>query len=155
MSFEADLLQRVRAVWGGYDRWALESPKKHSPLRPKFRIYCGEGRFDPGKMNGSRHQATGVMLNFQITGSRDRIDAFEICAAWIDAGWSLMFHLDPAREQWPEHPRYHVQFQPPRLCTGNPPFSAWRVPFNEVDPVRLLEFLVRQLDVEGAEGDAG
>jgi hypothetical protein len=101
-------------------------------------------------MNGSRHKATGVMLNFQITGSGERIDEFELCVAWIEAGWSLMFHRDPARQRWPEHPLYHVQFQHPRLCTGNPPFSAWRVPFSEADPVRLLDFVVHRLDMDGA-----
>ncbi|HSN98383.1 MAG TPA: hypothetical protein VLS89_08795 [Candidatus Nanopelagicales bacterium] len=152
MSAGNDVLKRIRAFWGGYERWEGEPLKLEAPARKRWRVYCGEGRFDPAKMNGARHQTTGVVVNFQINGAEDRIQDFELCVVWLEPSWSLMFHLDPKRERWPEHPLHHIQFQPPQLCMGIPPFAAWRVPFGESDPVRLLEFIVHRLDADTESG---
>ncbi|MBI5366321.1 MAG: hypothetical protein HZA54_04735 [Planctomycetes bacterium] len=59
--------------------------------------------------------------------------------------WCLMFHLDPQREHWPDHPRFHVQLAAP-ADGGIPPFLAWRIPCaQEQEPHRLVEFLVHHI----------
>ena len=90
---------------------------------------------------GSWRSATGVALNFRIQGAAEAVAEYEICAAWPDR-WRLMFHLDPKQEVWPGHPRHHIQLASPNEQPSLPPFLPWRIPFGEVQPERLLEYLV-------------
>ena len=146
--------ERITQVWGGYERWSGEPIKLFSAPKKRWRVYCGEGRFEPTKRNAAYHRGTGVAVNFQIIGAEESVENFEISVTWDDSMWSLMFHNDPHpdREHWPSHPRFHIQFQPPAQCEGSPPFVGWRIPFAEDDPVRLLEFLVHRLDLDAPGG---
>lgn len=125
-----------------------EAPAAKPGQKPpdKWRVYCGEGRFDEQKGNALFRQRTGIGLNFQIegreAGADSTIQSFEICVVWPD-GWRLMFHRDPRRACWPEHPEHHMQFQAPRPPQAEPPpFHSWRPPLAETAPEKLLEYIL-------------
>ena len=146
--FSLDVLARVQHAWGGYDDWQGEHPRRDSLHRGEFRIFCGEGRFDPVRKNAVVHKRSGVALNFQIALAADKVESFEFSLTWLDLDWTLMFHLDPRQANWPAHPLHHIQFQAPKVCTGTPPFSGWRIPFGETEPDRILMYVVHCLENE-------
>ena len=138
------LLALIREIMQGYEKWESHLPKLDEVRlggMKRWRIYCGDGRYDDASRNAAFSRKTGVALNFQIGGTGDDIDRYEICVAWPDA-WRLMFHLDPKQEAWPGHPRYHIQIEAPKDPANLPSFLAWRLPFAEAQPERLLEYLV-------------
>ncbi len=148
------VLEQVRHAMGGHAHWQGEAAKIDEFPGGNWRVACGEGRFKPGKRNAAFAKSSGVALNFQIVGVREEISDYEISVTWPlpdgspseeaagqPASWSLMFHLDPSKQvAWPQHPLYHIQM----VCSDpltRPPFAGWRLPFNEPDPPRLIEFL--------------
>lgn len=106
---------------------------------------CGQGRFDPGQRNAAFSRRTGIGLNFQVQGEGQVISAFEFCTAWEPSGWRLMFHLDPIRAAWPDHPKLHLQIEAPREVHEAPPFTGWRIPLAETAADRILEYLVSRI----------
>ncbi|HYO51186.1 hypothetical protein [Archangium sp.] len=145
MKYAQQLLQGIRKRVGSHEHWEGKPPHLNQLPQQQWRIYCGEGRFEPSKRNALYSLATGIALNFQIRGKGESITDFEMCVAWppFEASfWQLMFHLDPERQAWPRHPLHHIQF----TCgAGLPPFSSWRLPFGETQPERLLEFIAAHL----------
>lgn len=152
MKRAAQVLDEVRGAMGGHDRWEGRSARVLE-AGGKWRVACGEGRYEPAKRNAAIARSSGVALNFQIAGEGEKLSSYEICLAWPPASgapeglnsdsppfWSLMFHLDPTRVAWPRHPLYHLQMTCGDM-TARPPFANWRLPFNESDPSRLIEFL--------------
>ncbi len=131
------------------DPRAASGQRSGSPPAERWRVYSGEGRFDPAKKNALFSKRTTIGLNFRIIGrSQGResgIESYEICVVWPD-GWRLMFHRDPDQSQWPTHPEHHLQFQSPEGKVGAaPPFCDWRPPFAEPEPQRLLEYIVAHI----------
>lgn len=145
MKYAQQLLQDIRKQVGSHEHWKGKPPHLERLFKQQWRIFCGEGRFDPSKNNALYALGSSVALNFQIKGQAEAITDFEMCVAWppFDTPfWQLMFHLDPEREAWPHHPLQHIQF----TCGhGVPPFANWRLPFGELQPERLLEFIAAHL----------
>ena len=139
------VLGRCRVLMGDFYRlWTGERVRLFQPGKDSWTIQCGRGRFDPTAGNAARSRRTAIWINFQIVGDRETSTAFEFCVAWPN-GWQLLFHHDPARETWPDHPKLHLQLEPPREPLSLPPFSGWRIPLGESQPERILEYLVRQI----------
>lgn len=111
----------------------------------RWRVYCGDGRYDETKRNALFAKRSGVGVNFRLVGTTQAgLESYEICVVWPD-GWRLMFHQDPARATWPSHPEHHLQFQGPSGERGMPSFHDWRPPFGDTCPKRLLEYIVAQI----------
>jgi hypothetical protein len=147
MKAASKLLETVRRIMRGHELWDCELPKLYNFGR-EWQIICGEGQFDAASKNAAYSKRTGAALNFQIQGRAEQIVSFEFCVAWPSPhaadGWLLMFHHDPERARWPAHPERHIQFQAPADRTM-PPFASWRIPFGEVTPERIVEYLVSQI----------
>lgn len=128
-----------------YLSWTGEPVKLFAPGRDAWAVYCGLGRFDPITANAARSKKTDISVNFQIRGAGEAHWAFEFCIAW-PSGWQLLFHLDPEREDWPDHPLVHLQMAvPPGEASGTPPFATWRIPLGETQPERVFEYIVRRI----------
>ena len=158
MNKATELVERIRQLLGGFEVWSGGTVKPQLLKDKRWRVYCGDGQFDPRERNAAyARKNPHIALNFQINGREEEILAFEICVAWIVPGssettpprpdmlsWTLMFHLDPERESWPTHPKHHIQFAA-GSNPGAPPFTGWRLPFGDTDPVHLIEYLVARV----------
>jgi hypothetical protein len=149
MHYSETFYNHLRALirsdnWDGWYQHHPELDKNRRDVR--WRVYCGDGRYDENKKNALFAKTSGIALNFQIVGEGDSIRRYEFCVAWPH-GWRLMYHWDPKQAQWPTHPEYHIQFDPPRPNTepSLPPFMDWRLPFAEKQPERVLEYLISHI----------
>lgn len=130
-----------------WEGWFKNRPELYRDRRnTRWRVYCGDGRFDPLKKNALFAKLNNVALNFQVVGTEEVATKYEFCVAWPD-GWRLMYHWDPSGASWPRHPEYHVQFESPKdvMETNLPPFVGWRLPSAEGQPERILEYLTMQI----------
>jgi len=148
-SLRSRLLGEVQEILRGYESWDGEIVKSREFGRGQWRIWCGEGRFEPDRRNGAYAKRTRVALNFQITGQHDALQTYEICVTWPahdthHVGWQLMFHFDPQRAAWPDHPEHHLQVSATRDAEP-PPFAHWRIPLGITDPAKFLEFVQLQV----------
>ena len=136
--------RQIRSV--DWDGWYQNKPDQESDRRKdRWRVYCGDGRYDEEKRNAIFAKSNQVALNFQVVGAAEQMTQYEFCLAWPD-GWRLMYHWDAKQSAWPHHPEYHIQFESPRTATAPlPPFVDWRLPYQESQPERLLQYLVAQL----------
>ena len=146
MTFQAELLRGCREAMGNFhQRWTGTRLTLFEPTRRSWQLQCGEGRFDVRRRNAAYAKRSGVALNFEIRGSEDLVAGYSFCVAWVAAGWTLMFHRDPARAAWPAHPEHHLQVDGPEASTQRPPFVDWRIPFGETKPERLLEYIASRI----------
>ena len=128
-----------------HEHWDGERLRLFEPERGVWLIQCGEGRYDADRRNAAFSKRTGVALNFWIRGDGEIVEAFGFCIAWEGPEWMLLFHRDPARADWPDHPEHHLQFAGPASLVEKPPFMDWRIPFGETGPERILEYIVHQI----------
>lgn len=130
-----------------WEGWYKNRPELFRDRRDKrWRVYCGDGRFDTLKKNALFSKSNQVALNFQVVGAEEVAANYEFSLTWPD-GWQLMYHWDKVSASWPLHPEHHVQFEAPKgaIVTNPPPFVHWRLPSNENQPERILEYLITQL----------
>lgn len=136
--------RHIRA--NAWDGWYQNKPDHHSDRRKdRWRVYCGDGRYDEEKRNAIYAKCNKIALNFQVVGTAESIILYEFCLSW-PSGWRLMYHWDKKQSAWPLHPEYHVQFEAPKGGEPTvPPFVGWRLPYQETQPERLLEYLIAQV----------
>lgn len=147
MQHAETLLKNLRGLiradqWEGWhqNRPDLDIGRRNT----RWRVFSGEGRYDPAKKNALFAKPTGIALNFQVVGAAQEATKYEFCLAW-PSGWRLMYHWDQDGTAWPDHPAHHVQFEAPSgdIPIALPPFISWRLPFAETKPERLFEYLTK------------
>lgn len=148
MQYAEILYDRLRALIRAelWDGWFQNRPELSKGRRDaRWRVHCGDGRYDPIKRNALFSKTNGIALNFQVVGADQKATKYEFCLAWPE-GWRLMYHWNVGGCSWPLHPEYHVQFDAPQCgaIATPPPFVLWRLPFAEDQPERLLEYLTAQ-----------
>ena len=128
------VLERCRVLMGDFYRfWTGEPVRLFQPGKDAWAVQCGRGRFDPTTGNAARSRRTDIAINFQISGDREAATAFEFCVAW-PTGWQLLFHHDPDRENWPDHPRFHLQVDSPPEPPSLPHFLGGASPWASRSP---------------------
>ena len=59
MKYAQQLLQDIRKQVGSHEHWKGKPPHLERLFKQQWRIFCGEGRFDPSKNNGSSARSVG------------------------------------------------------------------------------------------------
>jgi len=147
------LYKKIKSQLGGYQKAEPDSslPRFADHGRGRYRIHCGEPKPSHPRQKGFVFSGSHYALSFEIF-IRDSACGLE-CETYsislqIPTKTTIMFHRDPGRAQWPEHPECHIQFEVSDLAVSEAPFLAWRIPIGQVEPLKLLEFLTAKSSQE-------
>ncbi|MBM4035288.1 MAG: hypothetical protein FJ291_26385 [Planctomycetes bacterium] len=147
MSKARDFHQQLQACLGGYERALPQSalPQWRDMGGGQHRFCCGDPR-DTGPAGGRfTFKDTGYALAFEVyaeeTAEGLSFRSFSLHLTNVGQG-TIMFHRDPEAAHWPDHPEAHIQFEAPPDAAQALPFLNWRLPIEQADPIRCLEYLV-------------
>lgn len=116
---------------------------QYAPTKGRWFVACGDGRIDKMSPDEAIRFSSGVILAFRLNGkATDVIESWSAGIRW-PGGWSLHFHLDPERFDWPNHPKVHYQFTCPESNTivSTPPYANLRPPA-DVGAIEWIEWAI-------------
>ncbi len=142
MKLANQLLQRIRDLIGGWDKWSGNQPVLKR-VKDACRISCGDGRYNPAEKTGLISRRLPAVLHFEIIcNSSAEISRYSIGLHYTDdSGLGLMFHLAPDKENWPSHPLHHVHVEANSLAAGKH-LGDIRLPFGETEALKILAYLI-------------